>query len=226
MFKKAPVAVLAILTCCIFVSVPPAVSQIDDVHAAIAQKDHLGALRILSAVSDEASTPDTYLYRGIAYANLRQYKRALEAFREGFNRYPTDPRFHSEGVAFYRRTREIVDAKAQLRKALIADPGDGYASELLASMELSDGNIGPALAILNQSGDPQIARILDNYSLTFSSSAKSSALAFRPGAVLYLSEWKTTAARLKAMKAFAGVGLQLESSIEGGTYNAIKNADS
>jgi hypothetical protein len=104
----------------------------------------------------------------------------LEAFREGFNRYPTDPRFHSEGVAFYRRTQEIVDAKAQLRNALIADPGGGYASELLASLELSDGNIGPALAILNQSGDPQIARILDNYSLTFSSSMKSSALAFHP----------------------------------------------
>jgi hypothetical protein len=102
MFKKVRVAVLAILTCWIFVSVPPAVSQIDDVQAAIAQKDHLGALRILSAISDEASTPDTYLCLGI-HANLRLCKRALEAFREGFNRYPTDPRFHSEGVAFYRR---------------------------------------------------------------------------------------------------------------------------
>jgi hypothetical protein len=84
MFEKARVAVLAILTCCIFVSVRPAVSQIDDVQAAIARKDDLGALRILSAISDLASTPDTYLYRGIAYANLRQCKRALEAFREGF----------------------------------------------------------------------------------------------------------------------------------------------
>jgi hypothetical protein len=37
------------------------------------------------------------------------------AFREGFNRYPRDPRFHSDGVAFYRRTGEFVDAKAQLR---------------------------------------------------------------------------------------------------------------
>jgi hypothetical protein len=60
----------------------------------------------------------------------------LEAFREGFNRYPTDPRFHNEGVAFYRRTQEIVDAKAQLRNALIADPGDGYASELSLSMTI------------------------------------------------------------------------------------------
>ena len=171
------IAVLAIVAvCCILASAPPVLSQIEGVQEAIAQKDHLGALRILSAISNEAATPDTYLYRGIAYANLRQYKRALEAFREGFNRYPTDPRFHSEGVAFYRRTQEIVDAKAQLRNALIADPGDVYASELLASLDLSDGNIGPALSVLNQSGQPQIARILDNYSLTFSSSAKSSAL--------------------------------------------------
>jgi tetratricopeptide (TPR) repeat protein len=207
--------------CCILASAAPAFSQIEDVRAAIAQKDHLGALRILSGISDDSATPDTYLYRGIAYANLRQYKRALGAFREGFNRYPTDPRFHSEGAAFYRRTREIVDAKAQLRTALIADPGDVYASELLASLDLSDGNIGPALSVLNQGGQPQIARILDNYSLTFSSSTESSALAFRPGAVLHLSEWKTTAARLKATKAFAGVGLELESSLEGGKYNAL-----
>jgi hypothetical protein len=79
----------------------------------------------------------------------------------------------------------------------------------------------PGLAVLNQRGDPQIARILDNYSLIFSSSTESSALAFRPGTVLHLSEWKTTAARLKATKAFAGVGLELESSLEEGKYNAI-----
>ena len=222
MFKKGRIAVVAILgTCCILASVPAAFSQIEDARTSIAQKDHLGALRILSGISDEAATPDTYLYRGIAYANLHEYKRALEAFREGFNRFPNDPRFHSEGVAFYRRTREIVDAKAQLRNALIADPDDVYASELLASLDLSDGNIGPALAVLNQRGDPQIAWILDNYSLTFSSSMKSSALAFSPEKVLRLSEWKTTAARLKATKAFAGVGLELESSFEGRTYNAI-----
>ena len=207
--------------CCILASALPAFSQMEGVQAAIAQQDHLGALRILSVISDEAATPDTYLYRGIAYANLRQYKRALEAFREGFNRYPADPRFHGDGVAFYRRTREVVDAKAQLRSALIADPGDVYASELLASLDLSEGNIGSALAVLNQRGDRQIARILDNHSLTFSSSMKSSALAFRPGEVLHLNEWKTTAARLKATTGFASVGLELESSLEGGKYDAI-----
>jgi len=222
MFKKACIAVLSILAaCCIFASVPPVFSQIEDARVAIAQKDHLEALRILSGISEEAATPDTYLYRGIAYANLREYKRALEAFREGFNRYPADPRFHSEGVAFYRRSGEIVDAKAQLRNALIADPGDVYASELLASLDLSDGNIGPALTVLNGRGQPQIATILDNYSLTFSSSLKSSALAFRPGSMLHLNEWKTTAARLKATKAFDSAGLELERSLEGETYNAI-----
>jgi hypothetical protein len=117
-------------------------------------------------------------------------------------------------VAFYRRTREIVDAKAQLRNALIADPDDVYASELLASLDLSDGNIGPALAVLNQHGDPQIAWILDNYSLTFSSWIKSSALAFSPEKVLRLSEWKTTAARL-GHESLAGVGLELESCLKG-----------
>src|SRR5205807_2619961 len=109
---------------------------------------------------------------GIAYANLRQYQRALQSFREGFIRYPGDPRFHSEGAAFYGTDREIVDAKAQLREALIADPTDVYASQLLASLDLSDGNIEPALTVLNQRGDPRIARILDNYSIAFTNGRK------------------------------------------------------
>ena len=79
----------------------------------------------------------------------------------------------------------------------------------------------PELATLNQSGQPRIARILDNDSLTFSGSTKSGALDFSAGEVLRLSEWKTTAARLKATNAFAGVALELERSLEGGTYNAI-----
>jgi hypothetical protein len=65
MFEKARVAVLAILTCCIFVSVRPAVSQINDVQAAIARKDHLGALRILSRHFRLGFDTGYYLYRGI-----------------------------------------------------------------------------------------------------------------------------------------------------------------
>jgi len=67
------IAVLAIG--CILALVLAAFSQIEDVREAIAQKDHLEALRILSRISDESATPDTYLYRGIAYANLRRYER-------------------------------------------------------------------------------------------------------------------------------------------------------
>ena len=78
-----------------------------------------------------------------------------------------------------------------------------------------------ALRLLNQTGQPQIVRILDNDSPTFSSGTKSSAVAFRSGVVLRLSEWKTTAARLKATKAFSTVALELDSSLEGKTYDAI-----
>jgi tetratricopeptide (TPR) repeat protein len=207
--------------CCIFVSIPPAFSQIEDVRAAIARKDNLEAVRILSAIPDAEATPDTHLYRGIAYANLGQYQRALEAFGAGAARYPGDPRFHNEGVSLYRRSAEIADAKAQLRKALLARPEDVYASRLLATLDLSDGNIESALSVLNRYGDPRISRILDNDSLTFSSSLKSNALAFAPGAVLRPGQWRTTAARLSATKAFAGVGLELERSLDEKTYNAI-----
>ena len=46
----------------------------------------------------------------------------------------------------------------------------GIASQSVTSLETSEENIGPVLAGLNESGQPQIDRILDNYSLVFSSS--------------------------------------------------------
>jgi hypothetical protein len=60
MFKKAHIAVLAILTTAAGL-VPAAFSQIENARASIAQKDHLEALRILSGISHEAAGPDTYL---------------------------------------------------------------------------------------------------------------------------------------------------------------------
>ena len=42
----------------------------------------------------------------------------------------------------------VPAAFSQIEDGLIADPDDVYASELLASLDLSDGNIGPAHAVL------------------------------------------------------------------------------
>jgi tetratricopeptide (TPR) repeat protein len=210
-----------VATWLVIASASPAFSQMDEVRSALAQDNHLEVLRILSRTPEETSTPDTYLYRSIAYANLQEYERALDAFREGFNRYPGDPRFQSEGMAFAGRTREILEARFELRKALIAAPDNVYASALRASLDRSGGTTGSELAVLNQRGVPAVARILDNYSPVFSKAVTANALAFRSGAVLTLNDWKTTAARLNATRAFSSVALELESSLEAGKYNAI-----
>lgn len=83
------------------------------------------------------------------------------------------------------------------------------------------GNIEPALILLNQEDQPQIERILHNYSLTISSRIVSNSLGFHTGEPLRLTDWKTTALRLKESKAFSTIALELETSDDGKTYNAI-----
>lgn len=215
------VAIWIVVLWCTLSTAQVTLAQIEEVRIAIALDDHLGALRALSGISDDSATPDTYLYRSIVYARLGEYKQALDAFRAGSIRYPTDPRFHAEGGVRYNRAQDIVAAKALLRGALLADPDDIYGSELLVELNLSDGNMGSALVELNKRGQPKIARILDNYSLTASNSTKVNALAFSPGEILNLNSWKTTIARLKATQAFTDIDLKLERTLEGETHNVL-----
>ena len=49
---------------------------------------------------------------------------------------------------------EIVQAKKELRDALLANPTDIYALALLASLDLSDGSIELALRALNRESQP------------------------------------------------------------------------
>src|SRR5688572_22161406 len=86
--------------------------------------------------------------------------------------------------------------------------------------DLHGGTVESELLLLNREAQPQIIRILHNYSLTVSNPFVSNSLAFGTGEFLRLNEWKTTAVRMKESKTFSKIALELETSDEGKTYNA------
>ena len=199
----------------------PAPAQVEEAREAIAREDFQGAVGILAPVVADNPTPDAYLYLGLAHANLTQYDRALELFDEASDRYPDDPRFHSETAGVHLANRDVEQAIDALHRALAVDPDDAYASDLLASVQLSEGEVGEALGTWNQVGQPRIGEITQNFSPGLLHWTVPHSLAFGQGDVLTYSKWRTTQSRLFGSRLFSNVGLELEPSGSGNLYDAI-----
>ena len=216
---RTALAIRAIVALLLFAS--SAVAQIDEAKRALANRDFGRAVEILVQSTAANRSADEFLYLGIAYGNLKEYPRAEDTLREGSNRFATDPRFHNELAGVYLATREIEKAKSELRKALEIDPQNNYASDLIASIGMSEGEVQSALKYWNQSGRPIIDDILHNYYLNFGSWVVRKAIAFKPDAVLHYADWKTTEARLFQTNNFANVGLEVEATAVPDHYAAI-----
>ena len=196
-------------------------AQVGEGRQAMADGDHLRAVEILTGALEANPTPDTYLYLGLAHANLKQYDRALELFAEASRRYPDDPRFLNETAGVHLASSDIDLARNVLREALRIAPNDDYAADLLASLDLSEGEVEDALDLWNEVGRPEIDEIFQNFSPGFANWEVSRALTFGSGDILGYDEWKTTEARLFGSKLFSNVALELEPSPEPDLYNAI-----
>src|SRR5437867_5274259 len=196
-------------------------AQVEEARAAIERGEYVRAVNILSAELAERPTPDTYLYLGIAYKNMKEYQRAEDALREGGRRYPDNPRFHYELANLFLENNDVESAKAELRRALLVEPGNSEASNLLATIDMSEGEVQLALRVWNRGGRPIVDDILHNYYLTFGSWVVRDAVAFHPTGVLHYSEWKTTEARLFETDNFTNVGLEIEPTRVPDQYNAI-----
>jgi hypothetical protein len=101
------------------------------------------------------------------------------------------------------------------------DPQNNYASDLLATIDMSEGEVQAALRSWNRTGRPIIDDILHNYYLSFGSWVVRDAVAFHPAGVLRYSEWKTTESRLLETDIFGNVGLEIEPTPIPDTYNAV-----
>src|SRR5262249_19740300 len=134
---------------------------------------------------------------------------------------PQDSRFHNELADLYLDNNDRETAKSELRRALVIDPNNNYASDLLATIDMSEGDVQSALRSWNKSGRPVINDILHNYYLTFGSWVVRDAVAFHPAGILKYSQWKTTEARLFETDNFANVGLEIEPTVVPDQYNAI-----
>src|SRR5437016_9503103 len=196
-------------------------AQVDEARDAIDKGEYVRAVNILSDALKSNPTPDTYLYLGIAYSGMKEYQKAEDLLREGSQRYPQDPRFYNELADFYLTNNDRDAAKSELRRALVVDPANNYASDLLATIDMSEGEVQSALRSWNKSGRPVINDILHNYYLTFGSWVVRDAVAFHPAGVLSYSEWKTTESRLVETDNFANVGLEIEPTRVPDQYNAV-----
>jgi tetratricopeptide (TPR) repeat protein len=203
------------------ISAPIAFAQIEDAKQAIEKGEFVRAVNILSQALATQPSADAYLYLGIAYGNMKEYSRAEDVLKEGSRRYSDDPRFHNELAGVYLATRDLEKAKSELHRALVVDPHNNYASDLLASIDISTGEVQSALRSWNKSGRPVIDDILHNYYLNFGSWFVRDAVAFHPAGVLRYGQWKTTEARLYATNIFTNVGLEVEPTKIPDHYDAI-----
>jgi tetratricopeptide (TPR) repeat protein len=176
---------------------------------------------ILSAALSERPTADTYLYLGIAYRHMKEYQKAEDVFNEGSLRFADDARFHNELANLFLENNDVEAAKSELRRTLAVDPNNGFASDQLATIDMSEGQVQSALRAWNKSGRPYINDILHNYYLNFGSWVVRRAVTFHPASTLRYSEWKTTEARLFETDNFTNVGLEVEPTPVPDQYNAV-----
>jgi tetratricopeptide (TPR) repeat protein len=198
-----------------------ALAQVDEARQAIDRGELVRAVNILSAALADRPSPDAYLYLGIAYRRMKEYQKAQDVLEEGARRYQDDSRFHIELADMFLENNDIESSKSELRRALAVDPNNNYASDQLATIDMSEGDVQSALRSWNKSGRPFINDILHNYYLSFGSWVVRDAVAFHPAGSLRYSEWKTTEARLLETETFSNVGLEIEPTPVPDQYNAV-----
>ena len=198
-----------------------ACAQIDEARDAIDRGEYVRAANILAETLSRGPSADAYLYLGITYTALKEYQKAEDTLKEGSERYPQDLRFHNQLADFYLINNDREAAKSELRRSLFIDPNNNYASDLLATINMSEGAVQAALQSWNKSGRPVINDILHNYYLTFGLWVVRDAVAFHPSGVLRYAEWKTTESRLLETENFINVGLEVAPTRVPDQYNAI-----
>jgi tetratricopeptide (TPR) repeat protein len=196
-------------------------TAVEDARAALEAGRGQRAVELLRAEVASAPTADAYLYLGIALARVGEAERAQETLSAASLRYPTDSRFHAELAGLHLANREVDLAVQALERAIEVDSANAYASDLLASIRLSEGDIRGALEVWNAVGEPEIDRVSQNFSPGLLDRAIGRALAFAPGDILRNGDWKTTEARLFASRLYTNVSLDLEPSSRGERFNAI-----
>jgi tetratricopeptide repeat protein len=202
-------------------AITPCFAQLDEARQALDRGENVRAVNILSAELADRPTPDAYILLGTAYSNMKEFQKAEDVLTEGSKRFSNDVRLLNALGDFYLTNKDLDAAKSALTRALLVDPKNNYASDLLATINMSEGDVQAALRSWNRTGRPIVDDILHNYYLSFGSWVVRKAVAFHPAGVLRYSEWKTTEARLLETGNFSNVGLEIEPTTVPDQYNAV-----
>jgi hypothetical protein len=205
----------------LLISAATVFAQVDEAREAIDRGEYVRAVNLLSAELADRPTADTFLYLGIAYRHMKEYQKAEDVFHEGMMRFPRDIRFPTELANLFIENNDIDSAKAELQHVLTIEPTNNYASDELATIDMSRGDVQAALRSWNKSGRPFINDILHNYYLNFGSWVVRDGVTFHPSAPLLYKQWKTTEARLLQTDDFSNVGLEVEPTRVPDQYNAV-----
>jgi tetratricopeptide (TPR) repeat protein len=129
--------------------------------------DYLLAIPLLQEALSLRPTPDTYLNLGTAYRHSRDWQKAEDILEEASERYPEDARISTELANAYLGAGDIDGARASLQRALRIDPANVAAADLIAAVELSEGEVQTALRYWNRSGNPIVNEVLHNTNISF-----------------------------------------------------------
>jgi hypothetical protein len=166
-------------------------------------------------------SPDTYLNLGTAYRHSRDWQKAEDILEEATERYPEDPRISIELANAYLGAGDVDSAREALQRALRIDPTNVAAADLIAAVELSEGEVQTALRYWNRSGNPIVNEVLHNTNISFGHWTVQDGNAFQPGQMLTYAQWRTTQLRLLETDIFSNVGISIEPAPASPKYNPV-----
>jgi tetratricopeptide (TPR) repeat protein len=190
-------------------------------RAAMDHGDYLLAIPLLLEALPVRPSADIYLNLGTAYRHIREWQKAQDILEQAARRYPDDPRIPTELANVYLDDGDSERARESLQLALRIDPANVAAADLIAAVELSEGEVQTALGYWNRTGNPIVNEVLHNTNIAFGHWTVQVGNAFKPGQLLTYGKWRTTQLRLVETDIFSNVGIAIEPSPSASKYNPV-----
>jgi len=171
---------------------------------------------VVRAVPESPNEPaDLELDRGLALAELGRFKEAERTFEAGHAGHPRDAHFLEElaGIAYH--DKRFAPAKKDLRRALVLDPTDTYASNFLAAIYFLEGNLEAALKYWNRVGKPKLSDLTYQPKPELDPLILDRAFKFSPGAEWTRNQYLTTNAELDQLNLFPHMFYELQAQRDG-----------
>jgi len=190
-------------------------------QAAMDHGDYLLAIPLLLEALSVRPSADIYLNLGTAYRHDREWQKAEDILEEATERYPDDPRIPTELANAYLGAGDTDGAREALQHALRIDPANVAAADLIAALELSEGEVQTALGYWNRIGSPIVSEVLHNTNIAFGHWTVQDGNAFKSGQMLTYAQWRTTQLRLLETDIFSNVGIAIEPAPVSPKFNPV-----